>query len=501
MQGVVLLLHLKRVTVFTAKVWLHQFCCVQDTNAELREEIRFHEQRRLEEWNAKENQQPGPPSKGKAAASRPAAATSRSNRAQQSPQQASSQTIITSQSNLPHTLLRQGSDVHASVQDAYPASIHDSDEEDDAIYQDGDQAEAGHWQSQGREAWMPAGSQHRDAAAAGPSASLANTDREHSWRSSLQEFPNQCSEHSQPASKQGDYVMNAFQPIDSMGPQETADWAPSSASAARHARQSTATAVDRYQNATVVASHDDFVWQPIRPQTTHQPPPQPPHSGSQAASTGSHSLTNMNTVAGGQMKPSSGAQYARSLRESLDAAARLDRRLQVAEQGHQQQEAIQQGNKPTVQGSVKSASPRQDLHASYAAAQTAEAQSGGAYLQCQAMPLIDMSRPQTAAGTALQGQGQQSRFPAINEDPWAAAWPSHDTGTTPEAGRDTRRLSNRDGISRTYLADQHCSTAHGLRGSQSKSGHDQDAEPAVPSGPEQPYQVGSDCKSAMHESC
>ncbi|KAL0047599.1 hypothetical protein WJX82_007498 [Trebouxia sp. C0006] len=48
---------------------------LQDTNAELREEIRFHEQRRLEEWNAKENQQPKANSKGRAAAADAPAAT------------------------------------------------------------------------------------------------------------------------------------------------------------------------------------------------------------------------------------------------------------------------------------------------------------------------------------------------------------------------------------------------------------------------------------------
>lgn len=501
--------------------------CLQDTNAELREEIRFHEQRRLEEWNAKEHQPSKVSSKGKAAGARPEAATStsRSKQAEQSPQQASSQpgmrsSQIASQHALPtasqaHALGVNSSD-HIPQGDAYQASLPEdasdegnSDEADEAIYQEIAEPliEDCHQQSQG--VWMHPGRQAESRVGALPSAQVHSMPDRHG---ALHLSRNHLSSDQPSASQCASQAMDTFQPIENMSLQDAASWTLPSASASQHqGGQAGHTAADRYQHATAVASPDDFVWQPIRPQTAQQAE-QHAYADSMASADNPQS-TWMPHVAPNQMRQVSTSQPSRSLRESLDAAARLDSRLQLAQQEQQQwqlqesKENLHAGQTESVMRNPAASSSWRALQGVYAAAQPAVPQnaaahkqhavssSGNAQPQPEAMPYIDSSRRQTAADGDVPGLHHTASISG-----WAAEQPSHAAGALSHAREGRSReggpqysgmatkvpLAPGPHLSSTAQA-QHGQILPATRG----SGHHEAsaAMPAAGSDTERPYQV------------
>ena len=255
--------------------------------------------------------------------------------------------------------------------------------------------------------------------------------------------------------------MDAFQPIATTKLSDAASW--SSSTAAQRQQQGSqadhATKADRYQHATMLDSPDEFTWQPIRP----------PHHGNESRleAPQSHLIPpvqadpwGQNHMASSQQGYRQGDSYSRSLRQSLDAAARLDARLQGAQQQQQQhadaahQQAGQQQYTAAVNTGLGSSSSWQDLQMAYTAAQPeAQLQKSGlqrqqqqqCYHEQQALMgeggqaqkafrgslydgpiLMDRSRPQTAAdvpaatfavGQALPQSAQAQGLPG--------SWASH----------------------------------------------------------------------------
>ncbi len=262
--------------------------------------------------------------------------------------------------------------------------------------------------------------------------------------------------------------MDAFQPIATMKRSDAASWG--SSMAAQQQQQGSqanhVTKADRYQHATMLDSPDEFTWQPIRP----------PHDGNESRleAPQSHLIPSaqadpwgQNHMASSQQGYRQGDSYSRSLRQSLDAAARIDACLQGAQQQQQQQQQQQHADAShqqagqqhqytaAVQAGLGSSSSWQDLQEAYAAAQP-QAQSQKAGLQHQQQQqqchqeqqalvgeggqaqkasggcmydgpiLMDRSRPQTAAdvpaatfamGQALTQSAQAQGLPG--------SWASH----------------------------------------------------------------------------
>ena len=495
-------------------------CCSQDTNAELREEVRFHEQRRLEEWNAKENQQPKAGSRGKA--DRPkrseaaAASTTRSSKTEQSLGEASSQSVM----RLPQSVLQEApgrrSLVHASFSDEaqhlaaggmHPASAADAlpddgndEEADEGIYREDAGPMAEQWQEQNQAAWVQANmAQHGQGARVLPPVSL-HQQTEHEWQSSS----HQGNFH-MPESQPSQHVtqgMNAFQPIVNERLPSTSDHGSSSAFIGpQQARQPAQMPVDRYQHATVLASPDDFVWQPIRPQTSQQ------YVDSAATSMAGVSDVHEPTWTSHVAPPPQSGHFSQSLRESLDAAACLDSRLQMAQQQQQSHSAMhsQWQNKPGQNESmgkhaVDSSASWQSFQEPFAAdnpiapqhAATHQQQqqqqplsSSGRQPQREAMPLIDRSGPQIAAPLP----GKQGQFYMPPEASSSADWlPSH--AAESDAALEARLYSSqRPSQHDSWVAEAGQRDWNHQAASNGNHGEASVPEPAAGSAPQRPYQV------------
>ena len=182
--------------------------------------------------------------------------------------------------------------------------------------------------------------------------------------------------------------MDAFQPIATMRRSDAANWGPSMAAQQQQqgSQANHVTKADRYQHATVLDLPHEFTWQPIRP----------PHDGNESRleASQSHLIPSAEAdpwghTASSQQGYRQGDSYTQSLRQSLDAAARLDARLQGAQQQQQQHADAshpQAGQQHQYAAAVKvglgSSSSWQDLQEAYAAAQP-QAQSQKAGLQNQ----------------------------------------------------------------------------------------------------------------------
>ena len=240
--------------------------------------------------------------------------------------------------------------------------------------------------------------------------------------------------------------LDAFQPIATMRRSDVASGGPSMTVQQQQGSQADhVIKADRYQHATMLDSPDEFTWQPMRP----------PHDGNENGleAPQSHLIPSAEADSWGENHMASSQQgyrqsdpYSRSLRQSLDAAARLDARLQGAQQQQQQhvdashQQAGQQYQyTAAAKAGLERGSSWQDPQEAYAAAQPkAQSQMSGLgdqqhhqQQQCyqeqhawtgaggQAQKasrgsmydgpiLMDRSRPQTAAdvpaGTSAMGQ-------------------------------------------------------------------------------------------------
>ena len=538
-------------------------CCSQDTNAELREEIRFHEQRRLEEWNAKVNQQPKAGSRGKAdrpKRSEAAASTSRSNRIEQSSQEASSQPAIRPTQSILQDALGKKSQTHepsfdkaqhmaagdiyrASAADGVPDDGNDSEADGHTRYREDARPLTEQWQQQSQEMWMQESMAQREPGVSVlPPSSLGHqTERE--LQSSLQAHPDILHMSQSHAGKDGSQEMNAFQPIANLRLPSSLNQNPASASTgAQQPRQPANMPADRYQHATVLASPNDFVWQPIRPQTGQHPEQYASgrdrvaasHATSMADMADSHGPTWMTHM----VPPSQSGQHSRSLRESLDAAARLDSRLQLAQQEQQQQQQQQQQSQWPMQDSqwhlrqgqtgtagkdtMGISTSWQNLQDPFAAGHLAASRhsalhkqqplsSAGAQPKRQDMPLIDRSPPQmTDPVPAHQPQYHIPPRGASSAD-WLASHAAEPAADLEARLHGNRRASNMgapqfdsliaeagpDAAGRhsstelTGYEDQHAAASSGDRAEALR------AEPAAGSDPQRPYQVSA-CRDKRH---
>ena len=388
---------------------------------------------------------------------------------------------------------------HMPLRDMYQASIADGgsddgngEDTDEAIYREDDRPLAKDQQGQNPAAWMQASmAQHEQAIGVVPSASLSQ-QTEHVWQSNLRAHQNNPhmsqSLPSQPAS-QG---MNTFQPIVNMRLQSTSSQNPSPAfTASQQARQPANTAADRYQHATVLASPDDFVWQPIRPQTGQHPEQYASGHDSIAASMADASDSYEPAWMTQVVPPTQTGHYSRSLGESLDAAARLDSRLQSVQQEQQQQQQhghwqLKPGqSEPAAKDTMGSSASWQDLQDPYAAGQPVATQHAALYRQQpissagtqaqqrEAMPLIDRSKPQTAAEPL---PGRQGQYDMPLEEPFSADWPTHapESDAVREARLHGSRLSGTQGASQhdSWAAAEAGLAAVGHQGSTGRAQHE-----------------------------
>jgi len=449
------------------------YCFGQDTNAELREEIRFHEQRRLEEWNAKENQQPKANSKGGAAAGALSGAATSTNRSKPalSPQEASSKpghlqaaAAAAMQSSQP-AFVESIAAICEEAAQASTASLADDVSEADYV-EVGEAATeqlAGPATANGTQ-WRV--QRHGPSGHAYLASQRADQQPQQGLENSAQAVYGLSSHGLEGTLRHYTQPMDAFQPVATMKRSDAANWGPSMAAQQQHqgSQADHITKADRYRHATVLDSPDEFTWQPIRP----------PHDGNESRleAPQSHLIPSAEADPWGQNHMSSSQQgyrqgdsYTRSLRQSLDAAARLDARLQGAQQQQQQhadaspQQAGQQHQyTAAVNAGLGSSSSWQDLQEAYAAAQPqAQSQKAGLpnqqqdqqqqqwYQEQQALVgeggqaqkasrgsmydgpiLMDRSRPQTAAdapaasftmGQALTQSAQTQGLPG--------SWASH----------------------------------------------------------------------------
>ena len=444
--------------------------CQQDTNAELREEIRFHEQRRLKEWNSKENQQPKAASRGRASGaplSETATSTNRSKPAV-SPQEASSkatghaskaalQQPPTTASEPPCSVPKHDvSDVEAAhaTQLADDASEADYEDVKEALRQSSTAAQAHdvQWQVQkhdlsGHAYPLPGES------ALGDRATLASRHVGQPTYSSLHASARTCPPAA-PASTQVARPVNAFQPIEDTRMAEAWIAEPAPAQQQPGVQAASTRTGDRYQHATSTDSPDQFVWQPIPPQGF----PEAWHGSFRpagqadvlAAAADPRQPTRAAHVPSNQQGHKPGAQ---SLRQSLDAAARLDERLQGAQQQKQQQQQVASHRQQQQQQRQHASSGKealagslswQDLHEAYAAEPAVPAESAavpdhhhhdfqqqqqqqhwaGAARQSQSLSrgttpdgpiLMDRSRPRTAADATVASVSMGQALPQSSE--------------------------------------------------------------------------------------
>ena len=244
---------------------------VQDINAELREEIRFNEQRRLEEWNAKENSHPKATNsqhRPAGSASGSAASTAKKPTAAKPKQEASSKLAAASQpvaeapaqSSLPaDTGPRPTSQGSASDYD------EDDSEEEQAeglFIQQGSPAEAA------LASQMPWHSQTQ----------LQTSHRQSAHQASALHMisqPSYAALHAQTRTQQQQQQANAqlVQHGNVLQSSETSQHASSAwhvlASEQAWRPPSHAGAADRYSDAVVRSSAGGFLWQPMHPSDRH----------------------------------------------------------------------------------------------------------------------------------------------------------------------------------------------------------------------------------------
>ncbi len=530
------------------------YCFGQDTNAELREEIRFHEQRRLEEWNAKENQQPKANSKGGAAGGALSGAATSTNRSTPalSPQEASSkpghsQAAAAAQ----HAPAMQSSQpayvdsitaVHEEAAQTSTASLADDVSEADYVEVDEAATEqlAGPATANGTQ-WRV--QRHGPSGHAYLASQQADQQPQHGLENSMQAAYGPLSHGLEGTPRHDTQPMDAFQPIATIKRSDAASWG---SSMAAHQQQQGSqanhvTKADRYQHATMLDSPDEFTWQPIRP----------PHDGNESRleAPQSHLIPSAQADPWGQTHMASSQQgyrqgdsYMRSLRQSLDAAARLDARLQGAQQQQQQhadaspQQAGQQHQyTAAVNAGLGSSSSWQDLQEAYAAAQPqAQSQKAGLpnqqqdqqqqqwYQEQQALVgeggqaqkasrgsmydgpiLMDRSRPQTAAdapaasftmGQALTQSAQAQGLPGSWASHSAVAY-SGDRGPSSQVpDDDTCGAHDQQWARAGSMTAAQQGTAQSMQEHQQRSAGDEDLSSAG-GAPEKPYQVS--CTSVM----
>lgn len=242
---------------------------VQDINAELREEIRFNEQRRLEEWNAKENSHPKAPNSQRrpaGSASGSAASTAKKPTAAKPKQEASSKLAAASQ---PAAQAPAQSTLHADIgpRPTSQGSASDYDENDS----EDEQAE-GLFVQQGSPAdaalagQMPWHSQTQLQTSHGQSAHPASALHMTS-QPSYAALHAQTGTQQQQASAQLVQHGNILQPIGSS--QHTSSAWHDVASEQAWGDPSHAAVADRYSDAVVRSSAGGFLWQPMHPSDRH----------------------------------------------------------------------------------------------------------------------------------------------------------------------------------------------------------------------------------------
>lgn len=220
--------------------------------------------------------------------------------------------------------------------------------------------------------------------------------------------------------------MDAFQPIASVRCSDAASWGLSMAAQPQQqgSQANHVIKADRYQHATVLDSPDEFTWQPIRP----------PHNGheSRLEAPQSHLTPSaqadtwgQNHMASSQQGYRQGDSNSRSLRQSLDAAARLDARLQGAQQQQQQhadashQQAGQQHHyTAAVNAGLGSSSLWQDLQEAHAATQPqAQSQTAGLQNQNQNQQQQQQWYQEQQALVGEGGQAQKASRGSIYDGP------------------------------------------------------------------------------------
>ena len=327
--------------------------------------------------------------------------------------------------------------------------------------------------------------------------------------------------------------MDAFQPIATLKRADAASWG-SSMAAQQQQQGSQAnhlTKADRYQHATMLDSPDEFTWQPIRP----------PHDGNEnrLEAPQSHLIPSAQADPWGQDHMASSQQgyrqgdsYSRSLRQSMDAAARLDARLQGAQQQQQhadtshQQAGQQHQYTAAVQAGLGSSSSWQDLQEAYAAAQPQahsqksslqnQQQQQQCYQEQQALMgvhgqaqkasrgsmydgpiLMDRSRPQTAAdvpaAASTMGQGLTQ---AVQAQGLPSSWASYSAvAYSADRGSSSQLLNDDTGSTHDQeRARAHSMTAaqqgiaQSMQDSRQRSAGDEHLLSAD-GAPEKPYQV------------
>lgn len=521
--------------------------CEQDTNAELREEVRFHEQRRLEDWNAKENQQPAAGSRGKAAGGPLSEATS-TNRSKptSSPQEASSKPPAYSSQAAKHLttvpvsqpdLVGAHTASQGQLAQAFTAGVADG--ASDADYEDIREAQAGPLPGQAAafEDYWHKQRQHSSGHLHLPSQQ-ANRQTEQRPHTSMQTGSNGSSA-SRPAADafvHVDQPMDAFQPIANMQRSDLASWGTASAATQQQqGRQADGGIMaDRYQHATALDSPDDFTWQPIHPRQagTHSLLEASQSCLAPSAEADSWGAAHMGP---GQRSLKQGDSSARSLRQSLDAAARLDARLQGAQQPQQQRSfgAFQQqaegqprysaaaepavGSNPSwqdLQGAYPasqpalpeaSASQEQYQYQHYQQQQQQQRVMGGMEGQFRSAPsapdpvydrpfLMDRSRPQTAAdASAASGSRPALPPPAdaqVLPDSWAAFTANDDHHQRPDQAQCTSRADGHAKRQAGSSAVAQQGPAHALQDYQQR-GPACDSPLSATAEAEKPYQVCS----------
>ena len=425
----------------------------------------------------------------------------------------------------------------ASAADGGPDDGSDSEAGEHTVYREDAGPLTEQWQQQNQDPWMHGSmAQHEPGVSVlPPSSSGRQTERE--WQSSLQAHQNNLHMSQSHDGKDASQGVNAFQPIANLRLPSTLHQNPASAfTGPQRTRQPANTPVDRYQHATALPSPNDFVWQPIRPQAGQHPEQYAPghhsvvalHAASVADMADRHEPTWMTDM----VPPSQLGQHSRSLRESLDAAARLDSRLQLAQQEQQQQQQqqsrwpmqdaqwhLKQGQaRAAGKDTVGSSTSWQDLQDPHAAGHLAAPQhaalhkqqppsSAGAQPQRQATPLIDRSGPQVA--DPLPAHQAQYHMPprGVSSADWLASRAAEPDAVLEAGPHGNRQAGGLEGTQLDTWMAEASPVAAGHHSSVQVTGReDQYAaansanhcdtsgpEPAAGSDPQRPYQV-----SALH---
>lgn len=331
-----------------------------------------------------------------------------------------------------------------------------------------------------------------------------------------------------------DQPMDAFQPIANMQRSDLASWGTASAATQQQQGRQAEGGImaDQYQHATALDSPDDFTWQPIHPRQagTHSLLEATQSCLAPSAEADSWGATHMGP---GQHSLKQGDSSARSLRQSLDAAARLDARLQGAQQPQQQrsfgalqQQAEQQPRYSAAAEPAVGSNPSwQNLQGAYPASQPALPEASATQEQYQyqyyqqqqqrvmgsmegqfgsapSVPdpvydrpfLMDRSRPQTAADVSAVSGTRPAVPPSANAqalpDAWAAYTASADCHQGPDQAQRTSRADAHAKRQAGSSAVAQQGPAHALQDYQQR-GPACDSPLSATAEVEKPYQVSS----------